>query len=79
MDTIIETVDNMLSQEEKTNLQDFLDWKRTQVILEELYRKAVEDGIQPISKAHEREWTEQYLQKHHKEKIHIAKIVGSID
>ena len=63
MDTIIETVHNMLSQEEKTNLQDFLNWRRTQVILEELYQKAVEDGIQPISKAHEREWTEQYLQK----------------
>ena len=74
-----EAVISRLSPQEKLNLKSHLLWKRSQAILEELYKKAIENGLDPIDEAKEHEWTAEYLQKHHKGIININNIVGSLD
>jgi hypothetical protein len=57
-----EAVISQLSPQEKLNQESHLMWKRSQAILEELYKKAMENGLDPIDKAREHEWTAEYLQ-----------------
>ena len=80
-DPNMDMLNSLMTGQQKVELQEHLLWKKNQVILEELYKKALEDGLEPIAKEKEYEWSMEYLEENHPDitmTLHLAKIIGPL-